>query len=276
MYLEIDEGYFEHPKTLDLCARLKDSKACVYPLRLWKWACRSAKSGKLGKVAAFAIEKVVGYETMDGACFLAMCETGFVDRHDDGSAEIHDWMEYTGGAIERMEAEARRKKEYRDSRRAKPAASADCPADILGTNTTKTRPVQTSQDPDPLSSLEASESDPEESTPRAISGYSWLAFFRAQWWKSKGRQYGQGEADAKACARLGELIQGLPEAERAEDWKARDRIVAEFLGRADAQTAGSGWSFSFFASGFNGLRIPPEARPKPAERPGQPKQVVWR
>jgi hypothetical protein len=132
-----------------------------------------------------------------------------------------------------------------------------------GTDVSQTRPDQTqSSDPDPLSlPLTASDLDL-QSKPRAVTAHQWYEFFKSQWWISKGAQYGQGEADAKACARLGDLLKSLPDVERALDWEARERIVAEFLGRADAHTVQSGWSFAFFASGFNGLRIPPESRPQ--------------
>jgi hypothetical protein len=152
MYLEIDEGYFEHPKTLDLCARLQDPNACVYPLRLWKWACRSAKSGKLGKISAFAIEKAVDYEPRDGKCFAALCSTpdrgGFIDLSEDGTAEIHDWMSYTGGAIARMDAKVKANKDRREAARKQHNAGTMpelCSHDA-GRNSTQTRPDKTSQD----------------------------------------------------------------------------------------------------------------------------------
>lgn len=122
MYLEIDEGYFEHPKTLALCAALEDHNALVYPLRLWKWACRSAKSGQLGNISPFALEKVVEYEPMDGKCFKAMVDVGFIDKLQVGFA-IHDWMQYTGGAIEKMAKKAADNKDRRD-KAAKAAADA--------------------------------------------------------------------------------------------------------------------------------------------------------
>lgn len=167
MYLEIDEGYFEHPKTLDLCARLQDSKACVYPLRLWKWACRSAKSGKLGKISSFAMEKAVDYEPMDGRCFEAMCLAGFLDRNEDGTFEIHDWMGYTGGALKRMDDKAlenrRRREEGKRRYEAEQAKQRTGIVPVQGenhtsTNLTQTRPAQTS--PDKTS---------EEDSPRARS-----------------------------------------------------------------------------------------------------------
>jgi hypothetical protein len=161
MYLEIDEGYFEHPKTLDLCARLEDPKACVYPLRLWKWACRSAKSGKLGKISAFAIEKAVDYEPRDGKCFAALCSEqdrgGFIDIAEDGTASIHDWMTYTGGAIARMDDASAKKKLYRAHKDGKCGQGCTWCTPVQGMsngqsngqsldNPTQTRPDQTSPD----------------------------------------------------------------------------------------------------------------------------------
>lgn len=117
MYLEIDEGYFGHPKTLDLCSRLEDDRAEVYPPRLWRWAVRSAKTGKLGKITPFAIERAVDYRPMDGRCFKALVDSGWIDHNEDGTYEIHDWMDYTGGAIARMEAKVKANKDRRDAAR---------------------------------------------------------------------------------------------------------------------------------------------------------------
>lgn len=118
MYLEIDEGYFEHTKTLRLCAALKDHHAAIYPIRLWKWACRSATDGNLGRVDAFVVEKVVGYEKMDGKCFAALCSPAaehrsFLDVNEDGTVSIHGWSDFTGAAVKRMEEAAADKKAWR-------------------------------------------------------------------------------------------------------------------------------------------------------------------
>jgi hypothetical protein len=172
LYLEIDEGYFEHPKTLRLCAALKDHHAAIYPIRLWKWACRSARDGKLGKVDAFVIEKVVGYEAMDGRCFSALCK-GFLDLVGD-DIEIHDWMSYTGGAIKRMDdkaAENRRRRE--DGKRRYDAAKGkdELPTvpesyrNRTGTNPSQTSPVQSSPDKKEDLSTQARARDPGSTTP---------------------------------------------------------------------------------------------------------------
>jgi hypothetical protein len=119
MYIEVDEGYWEHPKTLDFCARMQDERADTYPLRLWKWAVRSAKTGKLGKITAWAIEKAVRYEPMDGKCAEALIASGFIDKGADGDASIHDWMDYTGGAIKKMEKKAKDNRKRREDAKAK-------------------------------------------------------------------------------------------------------------------------------------------------------------
>ena len=176
MYLEIDEGYFEHPKTLDLCAKLQDQHADVYPIRMWKWACRSAKTGKLGRISSFAVEKAIGYPALDGKCFEALCQVGFLDRDSDGACEIHGWMDYTGGAIKRMDDAAESKKRWRAHKdgkcvppcewcETKPKTSKDSPRTVQGQSIgrpldkpTQSSPDKSSQD---QSSPDKSSQDPE-------------------------------------------------------------------------------------------------------------------
>jgi len=158
MYIEIDEGYWEHPKTLDLCARLQDERADTYPPRLWKWAVRSAKTGKLGKITAWAIEKAVRYTPMDGKCAEALIGSGFIERAEDGEAEIHDWMDYTGAAIKKMdkkakenrqrraEAKAKHEEEKKQHRTATVPARGDGEAGTIPSRPDQTRQDQSSQD----------------------------------------------------------------------------------------------------------------------------------
>lgn len=133
---------------------------------------------------------------------------------------------------------------------------------------------QEQEQEDPSLSGSSSLSASDQSNQRAKGAHDWYEFFRAEWWKAKGRQYGQGSADAKGEGRLHETLESLPPEERAEDWAARERMVGEFLAKDDKRTVEAGWSFSFFASVFNGLRVPPEKRPKP-QAPGQPKRGAW-
>jgi hypothetical protein len=124
MYLEIDEGYWRHPKTLDLCTRLEDDQADRFPPRLWQWACRSARDGKLGKVTAYAFEIIVRADGAAGRCFEAFLAAGFLDRDEAGEVTIHNWMSpgRTGYAIAKMEAKAAENRQRRAAAKAKHTA----------------------------------------------------------------------------------------------------------------------------------------------------------
>ncbi len=113
MYLEMDEGYHGHRKTLRLCALMKCDTADAYPPRLWAWAVRSAPDGDLTGMDPGEIEMAVRYRKQDGALFAALCTAGFIDRSEDGQVSIHNWRERTGAAIARMADKAHRLKEAR-------------------------------------------------------------------------------------------------------------------------------------------------------------------
>lgn len=261
MYLEIDEGYFEHPKTLDLCARLNDSKACVYPLRLWKWACRSAKSGKLGKISAFAMEKAMDYEPMDGRCFEAMCLSGFVDRHDDGTCEIHDWMGFTGGALKRMEDKAAENKKRREEGKKRYEAEQSKQRTGIvpvqsenhtGRNLTQTRQDKTRQDqtskegPAPArSNDDANESEPvRPRDPHSLECCLGVAVRREQpqlgYWLPGRFSYNDAQ---QMLAQLGDIEAALPVIERKIELFAKD---------PDMQP----WTMAKFVDKFNAIGLP--------------------
>lgn len=177
MYLEIDEGFPGHRKTIRLCSALKNPEAAWYVIRLWTWACRSCPTGDLTGMGAYDLEIAVQYRPLDGACYAAMVAAGFIDEVDGQPASIHNWMSRTGAAIHRMDAAAARKKTYRahkdgrcggDCQFCTPGeTSTDCPQDIPAPgdgrfNTDKTRPVQSSD-----LSL-SSPSDPQKPPERAI------------------------------------------------------------------------------------------------------------
>jgi hypothetical protein len=123
----------------------------------------------------------------------------------------------------------------------------------------------------PLSSLSASDPDqthdPSSTTTVTKGATDWLSYFTSKYFVAHGRQYGQGEGDSKATGKLHDLLESLPDEQRAADWAVRERMVTEFLCRTDPRTVGTGWSFSFFVQDFRGLAIPPEKRPKPEPRP---------
>lgn len=281
MYLEIDEGFIAHRKTLRLCGMMQDPNAFAYMLRLWSWATRGSPKGELRGMDPADIEIVVQYRLMDGKCFRAMVTAGFINTDADGMpTEIHNWMKRTGGAIARMAAEADRKRVYRLHRDKKCGGSGQCVLcdkiipgraeddsdDVLGqsadavahdrgrSDTDQTRPDQTR---------------PEKEIPPAPTRDPWPAWrwyekFKVAWPVAHGKvAYGDGDDDAKATGELEDKLNSLPGADRM---KAQAEVEV-LLGRYFAIKAASGHPWKWFVQRFNelragqiGQRSPPRAR----------------
>lgn len=114
MYLEIDEDFPTHPKTLRLGARLRNPAAAFYMIKLWSWAKKFQKNGDITAYDPVELEMAVNWPAADGSLIEAAVIAGFIDEERDGETvthrSFHNWMKRTGGAIKRMEAEADRKK----------------------------------------------------------------------------------------------------------------------------------------------------------------------
>lgn len=114
MYLEIDEGFPKHRKTLRLRSLMRDPKAGWYMIDLWTWACRSCPDGDLTGISTYEIEEAANYVKCDGRLCQAMIDARFIDIDADGApSALHNWMKRTGASIEKMADEAKRKKLYR-------------------------------------------------------------------------------------------------------------------------------------------------------------------
>jgi hypothetical protein len=104
MYLEIDEGFSDHLKTLHLCALMKDRHADTYVVRLWLWlwALRNALDGVL-RIEASEIERVSGYPQCDGELLKALSDPTFGGwlRYEESNYVIVGWNDYAGAPIRR-------------------------------------------------------------------------------------------------------------------------------------------------------------------------------
>jgi hypothetical protein len=145
MYLEIDEGFDEHPKTVRLCRVLGDVNAGQYLIRLWAWACRSAQDGDLSGMEAADVEQVAKYKASDGLLFKALTEIWspkfgpWIDA-EDRTLRLHGWNERQGASIKRMEKRAERMRNYRAG--SKPSRDGH----VEGTCEPRNMTVQTSPD----------------------------------------------------------------------------------------------------------------------------------
>src|SRR4051812_19101636 len=128
MYLEIDEGFTTHRKTLRFCGLMQDHNAFAYLLRLWSWATRSAPDGELLGLEPIDIEIAVQYRPADGKCYAAMVKAGFIDEDEPGKpGRVHAWLERTGATIKKFEADAARKKVTRMHNKGVCAGPGECP-----------------------------------------------------------------------------------------------------------------------------------------------------
>lgn len=103
MYLNIDEGFFSHPKTLRLQRLLGSDTGEAFLVRLWIYCCRYFKSGVFSQGDDGMIELAVDWRGDPGRLVSALVESGFLDRNAEGTLSLHDWMHWTGWDMVRQE-----------------------------------------------------------------------------------------------------------------------------------------------------------------------------
>lgn len=273
MYLEIDEGFLEHPKTLQLCATMGDPLAFGYLLRFWRWACRSCKDGDLSGLSEYVIEEAAKYHQHDGKLFRAMAaklggRSGFIDVDETGAPlRIHNWEKLTGGAIARMDAKVKSNKERREAARIRNTTSTDagtmpelCRHDAGQTRPDKTSPDQTRQEDSPRarSNDNANESKVRPRDPQKLLNCLGVAVRREQ---PQVGLYAPARFDyrdaQKFLANLGDVEAALPDVERKIELFAKD---------PDMQP----WTIAKFVDKYNSIGLPKlefGRAPKPATNP---------
>ncbi len=88
---------FNHPKMLDLAARLEVSRthACGIVANLWNWAADTAAQGDVGKWSDGVIARALDWDG-DAAEFVdALVESGWVDRCAEHRLVIHDLEDHS-------------------------------------------------------------------------------------------------------------------------------------------------------------------------------------
>ena len=89
--IPLDCDYPEHPKAIKIIALL-GKRSDIFPLRLFCWAAKFAKSGVIDGGAA-EIEAACKWDGDPGVLHDALIKVGILE--DDG-VTIHDWHEYAG------------------------------------------------------------------------------------------------------------------------------------------------------------------------------------
>lgn len=291
MYLEIDEGFVTHRKTLRFCALMQSNNGFAYILRLWSWACRSAPDGDLTGMESADIEIAVQYSQGDGRCYESFVKAGFIDAGATGEpTALHNWMERTGAAIRKMADEAKRKKTWREAhagikctgkdacpacsaikRLSNEGLSADCPRTVQQTSEghpadfptqtrqDQSRPDQTSFINTDIESVSVSGNDEPDVGPKPTS---YPAAFEAVW-DCTGKR-GTKFAALKAWKKV-----GAPGRDRIDGpWSAylaSDRPAAGFVKDLSTWLNERGWEQEWLPARVitNGATGPPrDAGPK--------------
>jgi hypothetical protein len=273
MYLEVDEGFPEHPKTLKLCALMGNPLAGFYMFHLWKWACRSCPDGNLRGIGVYEIEEAAHYHQHDGKLCAAMVESDFLDHEDDGSlTKIHNWMKRTGLAIKKMAEKAEENRKRRADARAKHDAGkvgnqagidTESSQHRTGTILTQTRQDKTS--PDKTSPKKEEGRAPHVSTgkirPRTPHDLEHCLRVAIQREQPQICPWLPGRFSAKDCDKilrdLGDVEAALPELERKIELFSQD---------PDMQP----WTVAKFADRFNAIGLSKLEFGRSASHPPKP------
>lgn len=134
-WFRVDVDMPDHPKADMLSDELGDPNALAYVVRLWAWTMRYAARGRLAAGARLSAERACRWRGEPGALWAALEKTGWVERVDADTFEVHDWPEHNGAAVAKAEKDAERKRAARGRPEPVRGLSADVRADGAGNGT---------------------------------------------------------------------------------------------------------------------------------------------
>ncbi len=248
MYLEIDEHFPMHGKSIRLCSRLCDPVAWAYIQKLWSWACGNAQDGNISDLEPQEIEFLVGWAGDKGAFYATAVWAGFIDESQDANGKtirkIHNWMKRTGGAIRRMQDRSAAMRAFRDQKKLKSyqqrdvTVTARCthsdatvtsrsPPRLDKTRLDKTRQEETNtHTPEPAAGPPVSVSvEPDRRAVKRKRDYPWPEDLRA-WYAAYPRKVSPEDA-AKAWRETDGRRPPLPEMLATLAWQRREWAALE-------------------------------------------------
>ena len=114
----------DHPKTVRLCARLRDPNAGMYVVRLLSYCARFAPDGRIPKDL---LEHAAGWGKMPGRLGELLVECGFVELDGDAYV-VHGWEERNGAHVRKRERDAKKPRGNRPRPVAVPRGTSAEPA----------------------------------------------------------------------------------------------------------------------------------------------------
>lgn len=122
-WLQVHQELGRHPKLKRLARALDISTpaAVGHLLYLWWWALDYAQDGEIGQFSSDEIAEAALWGGDSNAFLAAMTNCGFVDNGAPGQRMIHDWDDYAGALMDRLNTQREqsriRQQRYRERQR---------------------------------------------------------------------------------------------------------------------------------------------------------------
>lgn len=119
-WFRVDSSVVDHPKVMELAARLQEPLALAYVIRLWSWVQRYAPDGRIRAAIVPQLEAFLGAPIGGAGRIQTMADLGLLDSVSDGFL-VHDWPEFQGALVEKSKRDAKIKRLKRRIRGAETA-----------------------------------------------------------------------------------------------------------------------------------------------------------
>lgn len=116
-WFRVDADMPDHPKTRALARRLPGVDPVGLVARTWAWMSRFCRTGHVVTchVTPFAesLASSIGWTGDPSELVSGLCDSGWLDRNEDGSVEAHDWDEKQSKVASKAEKDRERQRAYR-------------------------------------------------------------------------------------------------------------------------------------------------------------------
>lgn len=121
-WFRVDADMPDHPKTRALGRRLPGVDPVGLVARTWAWMSRFCRTGHVVTchVTPFAesLASSIGWTGDPSELVYGLCDSGWLDRNEDGSVEAHDWDEKQSKVASKAEKDRERQRAYRAKKKA--------------------------------------------------------------------------------------------------------------------------------------------------------------
>lgn len=111
-WIRVDTDFEDHPKVGDLCDRLNNLEAGMFPVRVWAFAGRQFPEDGLLRTSVRRIEEACRWRKKEGVLVEALIACGFLERTKDGF-QVHGWDEHNGAIFAKMKNDRRHSSDRR-------------------------------------------------------------------------------------------------------------------------------------------------------------------